>query len=129
MPGCCSSSARHGSCLDFGTTLLGSLFNALVNDVVPLELIGRFFGLFRIVSLGAGILYNGWLIDRVKTHAAEIFFGIGTLYLLGLLLLCFKVKEGEYPPPPGGARLPPPAGSPCCFRVHAFGGHLPAAEF
>ena len=86
--------------LDFGTTLSGSLFNALVNDVVPLELIGRFFGLFRIVSLGAGILYNGWLIDRVKTHAAEIFFGIGTLYLLGLLLLCFKVKEGEYPPPP-----------------------------
>ena len=45
--------------LDFGTTLSGSLFGALVNDVVPQELIGRFFGLFRMVSLGAGILYNG----------------------------------------------------------------------
>lgn len=103
--------------LDFGTTLSGSLFNALVNDVVPPELIGRFFGLFRMVSLGAGILFNGWLIDRVKTHAPEIFLGIGTLYLFGLLLLCFKVKEGEYPPPP---EEPAPAegdGEPVLLRV------------
>ena len=85
--------------LDFGTTLSGSLFGALVKDVVPLELIGRFFGLFRIVSLTAGILFNGWLIGRVETHMLEIFLGIGTLYLVGFLLLCFKVKEGEYPPP------------------------------
>ena len=29
--------------LDFGTTLAGALFNALVNDVVPRELLGRFY--------------------------------------------------------------------------------------
>ncbi len=92
--------------LDFGTTLSGSLFNALVNDVVPREMVGRFFGLFRMVSLGAGIFYNKWLFAKVETHTAAIFLGIGVLYGLGLLLLCLKVKEGEYPPP---AELPPRA--------------------
>lgn len=86
--------------LDFGTTLSASLFNALANDVVPPRLLGRFFGLFRMVSLGAGMMFNAWLLDKVETHSLEIFLGIGTLYALGLLLLCFKVKEGEYPPPP-----------------------------
>ncbi len=86
--------------LDFGTTLSGSLFNALANDVVPPKLIGTFFGLFRMVSLGAGIVFNKWLFAKVETHTMWIFLGIGTLYGLGLLLLCFKVKEGKYPPPP-----------------------------
>ncbi len=85
--------------LDFGTTLSGSLFGALANDVVPREVIGRFFALFRMVSLGAGIVFNSWLVDKVETYTVEIFFGIGTLYGLGLLLLCFKVKEGQYAPP------------------------------
>ncbi len=86
--------------LDFGTTLSGSLFNALANDVVPTEVMGRFFSLFRMVSLGAGIVFNKWLIDKVATHTMAIFLGIGTLYGLGLLLLCIKVKEGKYAPPP-----------------------------
>ncbi|MBS1369023.1 MAG: MFS transporter [Lentisphaeria bacterium] len=86
--------------LDFGTTLSASLFNALANDVVPPQLLGRFFGLFRMVSLGAGMVFNEWLLKRVETYTLEIFLGIGTLYAFGLLLLCFKVKEGQYPPPP-----------------------------
>ena len=90
--------------LDFGTTLAGSLFNALANDVIPRELLGRFFGLFRLVSLGAGMLFHNYLIGIVESHTMWIFIGVGTLYGAGLLLLCFKVKEGEYPPP---AELPP----------------------
>ena len=90
--------------LDFGSTLAGSLFNALANDVIPRELIGRFFGLFRLVSLGAGFLYNYFLIGKVETHTMWIFLGVGTIYGVGLLLMCMKVKEGQYPPP---AELPP----------------------
>ena len=85
--------------LDFGSTLSGALFGALLNDVVPQQLLGRFCALLRMVSLGAGIFYNGLLIEHVRTHTAEIFFGIGIAYGLGLLLLCWMVKEGEYPPP------------------------------
>lgn len=85
--------------LDFGTTLAGTLFNALVNDVVPRELLGRFYGLFRMISLGAGILFNFFLLKEVEHYVLWIFVGIGTLYGVGLFSLCFNVKEGEYPPP------------------------------
>ena len=90
--------------LDFGSTLAASLFNALANDVIPREVIGRMFGLFRFVSLGVGMFYNYCLIGQVENHTAWIFFGVGTVYGLGLLLLCWKVKEGKYPPP---EELPP----------------------
>ncbi len=85
--------------LDFGTTLSNAIFNALVNDVVPQKLIGRFFGLFRIISLGAGILFNAFLIGEAQMHFCPIFIGIGILYAVGLTSLCIFVKEGSYPPP------------------------------
>ena len=86
--------------LDFGTTLANSLFNALVNDVVPKQFLGRFFAMFRMVSLAAGMIFNYYLIQHVEKHALWIFLGIGTLYGAGLLSMCLKVKEGELPPPP-----------------------------
>lgn len=86
--------------LDFGTTLSNSLFYALINDVVPEVLLGRFFSLLRIVSLGAGVFFNYCLLAEVPAHSAEIFVGLGIVYGIGLTLLCWKVKEGQYPPPP-----------------------------
>jgi hypothetical protein len=61
--------------------------------------IGRFFGLFRIVSLLAAIVFNFWLIDHAETHAMQIFIGLGLLFGVGFALMCLRVKEGEYPPP------------------------------
>jgi len=84
--------------LDFGTTLAGALSTALVNDVVPSRLLGRFFGMFRAVSLLAGMIFNYFLIGKVETHSLYIFVGVGLLYGLGLSMMCAKVKEGEYPP-------------------------------
>ena len=84
--------------LDFGTTLAGALSGALVNDVVPSELLGRFFALFRAVSLIAGMLFNAFLIGLVEEFPLYIFVGVGLFYGVGLLSLCLKVKEGNYPP-------------------------------
>lgn len=75
------------------------IFYGLVNDVVPHELVGRSFGLFRAVSLLAGIFFNYWLISRAEAHFQAIFVGVALLYGIGLTLMCLKVKEGEYPPP------------------------------
>ncbi|XHR27663.1 MAG: MFS transporter [Chthoniobacteraceae bacterium] len=77
-----------------------SIFLALINDVVPESLLGRFFGMFRALSLIAGMIFNTWLLDKSETRYAEIFVGIGLFYGIGFTLSCFKVKEGEYPPPP-----------------------------
>ena len=77
-----------------------SVFGALVNDVVPQEIIGRFYGLFRAISLIAGILLFFNLKNNAETHSSWIFLGVGAVYGIGFLLMCLNVKEGKYPPPP-----------------------------
>jgi MFS family permease len=76
----------------------GSVFGALLNDVVPQEVIGRFFGLFRAVSLIVGIFFFYNLGGDVETHAALILLVVAVIYGVGFTLMCLKVKEGNYPP-------------------------------
>ncbi len=76
-----------------------AIFTGLINDVVPHGLLGRFYGCFRIVSLGAGIIFNYWIFKLTETHLFEIFAGVGLLFGGGFVLMCLMVKEGDYPPP------------------------------
>lgn len=79
---------------------VNSVFWYLFNDVVPTQFLGRFYGLFRMVSVGTGMLYNAFLFDLAKTHMREIFTGAALVYLFGFGIMCFFVKEGKYPPAP-----------------------------
>jgi MFS family permease len=76
------------------------VFPGLIADVVPRELLGRFYGMFRSVSLGAGILFFFFLMGKIKTHYVPFFIAIGAIYTASFILMAFKVKEGDYPPPP-----------------------------
>jgi MFS family permease len=85
-----------------------AIFGALINDVVPREVLGRFFGLFRVISLLTGMLFNFYLIGRARENYLPILVALGTIYGLGLALMCGFVREGEYPPPePVAAGAPP----------------------
>ena len=77
-----------------------AVFMALINDVVPQAVMGRFFGLFRACSLVCGMILTYWVMGKAETHYRLIFLGVGVLYGLGFTLMCLRVKEGEYPPPP-----------------------------
>lgn len=81
------------------TVIANAVFVGLINDVVPPPVIGRFFALFRMVSLGAGILFNSCLIGGAEEHHRAIFLGLGLLYGAGFTIMCLMVKEGDYPPP------------------------------
>jgi maltose/moltooligosaccharide transporter len=81
-------------------TVAQAVFNGLINDVVPQQVIGRFLGLFRAISLLAAIIFNLFLIEHTETHSFELFLGLGLLFGVGFAVMCFKVKEGSYPPPP-----------------------------
>ena len=85
---------------EFACGIANMIFGGLVYDVVPVSLIGRFYGLFRVVSLLAGILFSYSLFGKSETHFFWIFLGIGILYGVGFTMLCLRVKEGSYPPPP-----------------------------
>lgn len=84
---------------EFATVISVALFGALVNDVVPEKLLGRFFGLFRAIALLAGILFNYWFLGYAQSHYFWLFIVIAAIYAGGFMLMCLKVKEGEYPPP------------------------------
>ncbi|MGE9293304.1 MAG: MFS transporter, partial [Puniceicoccales bacterium] len=85
---------------EFSTVAGQAVFGGLINDVVPRELLGRFFGLFRAVSLIDGIIFNYWVFGHASTHFTLILVVVGVFYGVSFMLVCLKVKEGEYPPPP-----------------------------
>ena len=87
---------------------VGSVFWYLFNDVVPEHFIARFMSWFRIISTLATAGFNWFLLKYAPSHAPAIFTGAAILYAVGFTLMCFNVKEGDYPPPPeyagGGKR-------------------------
>jgi len=84
-----------------------AVFNGLIADVVPDHLTGRFYGLFRTISLGAGIVFTYQLVGQAEKYFAAIFIGVALVYGLGFTLMCWRVREGTYPPP---AQAAPGAG-------------------
>lgn len=91
---------------EFATIAAQSVFGGLINDVVPPELLGRFYGMFRAVSLIDGIIFNFWLLGKVETHYTVILLVIGLVYGASFYWVCLKVKEGSYAPPPAVAPRP-----------------------
>ncbi len=86
---------------EFATIIGGAVFNGLINDVVPKQLLGRFYGLFRAVSLIDGMIFNFWLFGLVgKGYFTLLLSTISVFYGCAFMWVCFKVKEGAYPPPP-----------------------------
>jgi MFS family permease len=84
----------------FFDLFVSSVFWYLFNDVVPHAFLGRFMGMFRIVGGLQAMLYNFLIFQHAETHMTEIYVGVAILYAVGMGLMCLKVREGGYPPPP-----------------------------
>ncbi len=86
----------------FFNSFVASVYYYLFNDVVPQELMGRFYGLFRVVSAGAAFIFNFFILGYAGVPAMQrwIFVGAGAMYLVAFGLMCWRVREGQYPPPP-----------------------------
>jgi MFS family permease len=82
------------------------ILSGLINDVVPREMLGRFYGMFRILSLSAGMLFHYFLMGKVATDYVPIFLGMAALYGVSFTLMCLRVKEGAYPAPLDAVQLP-----------------------
>ncbi|MEI8247343.1 MAG: hypothetical protein WCI51_16035, partial [Lentisphaerota bacterium] len=82
----------------FFNMFVSSVFWYLFNDVVPPQVIGRFVGILRIITMMATTLYNFFIFKYAESHMREIFLGAAVLYFVGFGIMCLMVKEGEYPP-------------------------------
>ena len=91
--------AMGWSLFELATVVANAVFYGLVNDVVPTALLGRFYGLFRGISLIASILFNYYVFGHAEKHFPLVFIGIGVVYGFSFLTMCLRVKEGGYPPP------------------------------
>lgn len=87
----------------FFNMFVGSVFWYLFNDLVPQEVMSRFLSAMRVVSTGAGAFYQFFIFKHADTHMPWIFLGGALLYFVTFTVLCLKVKEGQYPPPPPNA--------------------------
>lgn len=92
------------------TLINNALFIALINDVVPRRLIGRFFGLFRIVSLtvGAGFFYFVFRAPLAEMIRPAL-LAVGAVYVGGFLLLCWRIREPAAGDPAAGDPAAAPA--------------------
>jgi MFS family permease len=81
----------------------GAVFGGLINDVVPRPVLGRFYGLFRAVSLIDGMIFNYFLLQHAEEHFELMFTLIAVVFGVGFVLMCLRVREGQYPPPPPSA--------------------------
>jgi MFS family permease len=84
---------------DLFNMFVGSLYMCLFNDVVPRQYIGRFLAWFRIVGVLTAAGYQYFIFKYALSHMTEIYTAAGLLYLFGFGVMCYMVKEGEYPPP------------------------------
>ncbi len=83
----------------FFNMILCNAYNWLIRDVVPLEVMARFLAWFRIVGTVSGVFFLWFVFPHLLTHRREICFGIGVFYLIAFIMMCRRVKEGDYPPP------------------------------
>lgn len=88
------------TCFEVAAIVSQSVFGGLINDVVPRPVLGRFFALFRAVSLMDGILFNYFLIKHAESHFTIMFSVIALVFGVGFVIMCLMVREGTYPPPP-----------------------------
>ncbi len=85
----------------FFNMFVGSVFNYLLNDVVPTQHLSRFIGSFRTVGNLAYALYQYFIFQYAGTHMREILVGGAVIYFVGFAIMCVMVKEGKYPPVEG----------------------------
>ncbi len=83
----------------FFNMFVASVYYWLFNDVIPAQLMGRFYALFRLVGSAAGFVFNGYVLPHAESHTRQIYVSMGLIYLISFLLMCWRVKEGTYPPP------------------------------
>ena len=91
---------------DLFNMFVGSVYYYLYNDVVPEHFQSRFMGWSRLVGVVSAALYNFFIYQFALSHMREIYIGAAVLYFFGFGLMCLKVKEGTYPPPPDTGLAP-----------------------
>ena len=81
-------------------TYIMQVYQFLFVDVIPKEVMGRFVGCYRAVGALGAFVFHRFMFGKAETHTEMIYVIAAILYGLSFFLMIWKVKEGEYGPPP-----------------------------
>ncbi|MDD2710765.1 MAG: hypothetical protein PHV34_22520 [Verrucomicrobiae bacterium] len=98
--------AVFAGCFDLFNMFVASVYYYLFNDVVPEKFLARFMAYFRLVGVISSAGFNFFVFKYAESHMREIYLGAAVLYFVGFGIMCLKVKEREYPPPPDAGLKP-----------------------
>lgn len=79
---------------------VAQIYQYLFADVIPQEVMGKFFGLYRAVGAIGNIAFNRWALGWAEAYTLHVYVLIGLLYAAAFFLIVWRVKEPAYPPPP-----------------------------
>jgi maltose/moltooligosaccharide transporter len=94
-------------CYKFFDIFPQSVYYYVWADVIPPQLMGTFACLFRVCSTLGVLVFNRYLLRYCDDHPAAICLGAAGLYTVSFLMLCWQVKEGDYPAPEPAPPGPP----------------------
>lgn len=86
-------------CFQFFNMFVASIFYYLPPDVIPAEVLGRFMSLWTITWAATSFVINRYLFPLVKDYMPWVYTGVAIVYFISFMVVCLKVREGEYPPP------------------------------
>lgn len=81
-------------------TYVMQVYQFLFADVIPKEVMGKFVGCYRAIGAFGSFAFNRWILGWVEGHTIHVYALAALLYASAFCLLVWRVKEGEYPPPP-----------------------------
>lgn len=82
----------------FFNEFVGTVYYYLLPDVMPRHFLGRFQGVSSVAGQILAIFMNSFVNPHQLTHIKAIHVGVAILYFVGFGLVCWRVKEGQYPP-------------------------------
>ena len=81
-------------------TYIFQVYQFLFVDVIPTEVMGKFVGCYRAIGALGAFVFHRYMFGHSEAHTELIYVSSAILYGASFLLLIWKVKEGEYEPPP-----------------------------
>jgi MFS family permease len=81
-------------------TYIMQIYQFLFVDVIPKEVMGRFVGCYRAVGALGAFVFHRFMFGHAEARTGLIYVIAAVLYCVSFSLLIWKVKEGEYGPPP-----------------------------
>ena len=86
-------------CFQFFNMFVASIFYYVAPDVIPEKVLGRFMSLWTVTGAATSFCFSRYLFPLAKDHMPWVYTGVAIAYFLSFMVLCLKVREGEYPPP------------------------------